>query len=56
MCFLHKWSKWQTTESGGTYRRKFDVTGFVKYPVGRYVIQTRECTKCGRKEIREEST
>jgi hypothetical protein len=56
MHLFHSWSKWVTTHEGEVFFQKFEGTGFVRYPVGRHIIQQRECSICGRKQIRKIST
>lgn len=55
MIHFHKWSRWITAEQGETFLRKFDGRGWVRYPSGRFLIQTRECSVCGLKQIVKDS-
>lgn len=52
----HTWSKWKTFDEGTIKRREpyLPITG--EYVViGRYIYQSKECTTCGKVNIRYQS-
>ena len=44
MHIFHKWEKWKDIEKGELFRRDTKI--------GRYIIQQKECLKCGKKKLR----
>lgn len=53
MCIFHKWSKWEDVETGDVLLTHADGN---RKKIGKWLIQNRTCEKCGKKELREEST
>lgn len=45
--FFHDWEKWETIQEG-------DLTTKLGGHIGRYKIQQRECSKCGKVKLRSE--
>lgn len=52
ICLLHDWSKWIDEEK---IHKMYDPdNGPDALPVEQYIIQIKECQKCGKKKVRRE--
>ena len=50
MCIFHSWSKWETIEGGEIQQLRWDYREGCHrtHRVGRWTLQRRQCTRCGK--------